>query len=354
MKYTALRILVWVFTGILFQDKLCAQVIANGDGSPLETKYCRTDTNFALQLQPSGGQLTGCGVFQQNGQWYFNPAIATQGITVFPTQCNLVYTLPGGASTTVAMLVWKPVIITPPLQDTFTCNGSFELHAKTLYAGAYWFTWSPAAMLDQPDSARTGGYISGTQTFILTATDVISGCTGRDTVTVHRYPTPQVDAGPDTTINARGKVQLWASGATNYQWLPDRWLDDNTSPAPVSSPQAAITYLVTGSNEYGCTDTARVVIGIRETLFVPNAFSPNGDGLNDIFSIGNFGYQKVNAFQIFNRWGQRVFSTIDGQRGWDGTFQGMPAAPGSYFYNISVVLSDGTIQQMKGEVTLVR
>src|SRR5690606_10005604 len=137
--------------------------------------------------------------------------------TVFPISCNMTYTV-AGSSTTVPLLIWKPVVITPPLEDSFTCNGYFFLHATTLYAGAYDYTWAPAAPLDLPDSPNTAGFITSTQTFVLTAVDHTSGCMGSDTVTIEKYPEPELSVSNDTTINARGAVQLFAEGATDYLW----------------------------------------------------------------------------------------------------------------------------------------
>lgn len=338
---------------LLFPRLSPGQTITNGDGSPLTTRYCWENSDHEITGQPSGGTFSGCGVFQQNGLWYFNAVMATQGVTVFPVQCNLSYT-EGATTTTVPILIWKPVVITPPLQDSFTCNGKFSLHASTLYAGAYDYSWTPAAPLYQPDSPNTEGYISAGQVFVLTAVDHTSGCMGSDTVRIDKYPVPDIAVSRDTVINAREQVQLHASGADHYLWYPSDWLDNDTISDPLSGPHAPVTYRVIGINQYGCSDTAQVKIDIREELFVPNAFSPNGDGKNDVFRIENIGYQGVNAFLIFNRWGQKIFGTIDGTRGWDGTQDGVPVETGTYYYDIRLGMRDGTVKIFRGDVTLVR
>src|SRR5690606_31758207 len=73
--------------------------ITKPDGTPIEDQYCWDDTDYPLAGNPAGGTFDGCGVFQENGQWYFNPQVATEGETVFPIQCQLTYTAPGGQST---------------------------------------------------------------------------------------------------------------------------------------------------------------------------------------------------------------------------------------------------------------
>lgn len=208
--------------------------------------------------------------------------------------------------------------------------------------------------LAQPDSPNTEGYISAGQVFVLTAVDHTSGCMGSDTVTINKYPVPDIAVSRDTVINAREQVQLHASGADRYLWQPHNWLDNDTIADPLATPQAPVSYQVIGINVYGCMDTADVRIDIREELFVPNAFSPNGDGKNDVFRIENIGYQGVNAFMIFNRWGQKIFQTMDATGGWDGTQNGMPVEPGTYYYDIRLGMRDGTVKIFRGDVTLVR
>jgi gliding motility-associated-like protein len=329
------------------------QTITNGDGSPLLTKYCWEDANHEISGQPAGGVFSGCGVFQQNNIWYFNAVAATQGLTVFPVQCSLSYIV-AGSTVTIPILIWKPVVITPALEDSFTCNGKFYLHASTLYAGAYDYSWTPAAPLAQPDSPTTEGYITASRTFVLTAKDHTSGCIGSDTLTINKYPVPDLKVSNDTIINARAQVQLHATGADRYLWQPADWLDKDTIADPLASPHVPLTYQVIGTNAQGCMDTAAVRIDIREELMVPNAFSPNGDGLNDVFRLENFGYQDRNRFVIFNRWGQKIFQTQDISQGWDGTQNGKPVETGTYYYDIRLEMRDGSIKVFRGDVALMR
>ncbi len=354
MKFLSIqKATCWLCAFFLMGNHASAQSITLADGSALPGQYCWENDNYALAGNPAGGTFSGCGVYESEGQWYFNPVVATQGVSVFPISCSITYTT-GASSTTVPLLIWKPVVITPPLEDSTTCNGHFFLHATTLYAGAYDYTWTPSAPLDLPDSPNTAGFITTTQTFVLTAVDHTSGCMGSDTITITRHPQPELVVSNDTTINARGAVQLLAQGATTYLWTPARWLNNDTIPNPLAHPQAPITYQVVGFNEYGCSDTAEVHIDVREQLFLPNAFTPNGDGMNDVFRLENYGYQGVNAFMIFNRWGEKIFHTIDGTQGWDGTYKDKPADAGVYYYDIRLGLLDGTEQVLKGELTLIR
>lgn len=172
--------------------------------------------------------------------------------------------------------------------------------------------------------------------------------------TIEAFPVVVLNISNDTFVPARSRIQLWAEGAQHYRWQPETWLDDPLSDAPLSSPYDAITYRVTGYNEYGCMAMDSVRIGIMERLFIPNAFSPNSDGLNDVFRIGNYGYQQLLEFSVFNRWGECVFFTSDPDKGWDGSYKSIPADAGAYAYLIRINEKDGKQHVFKGDVTLIR
>ncbi len=173
---------------------------------------------------------------------------------------------------------------------------------------------------------------------------------------IQAYPEVELLIAADTTIAAGQVVPLWVKGkeVDSVYWTPAHWLDTFYSFHPLASPQAPVTYIATGTNIYGCFNTASVRIDIMEDLFIPNAFSPNGDGVNDVFRVENGGYRRMLDFSIFNRWGQRVFSgahTIDG--GWDGTYNGQIADGGVYHYYIKTELRD-KVEVFKGDLTLLR
>ncbi|MCY1538864.1 hypothetical protein D9M68_744260 [compost metagenome] len=122
---------------------------------------------------------------------------------------------------------------------------------------------------------------------------------------------------------------------------------------PVLEPA---TYSVLGIDEYGCKDTAKIFLDVKYPLdpIMPNAFTPNGDGKNDVFGLTNAKFQKLLRFEVYNRWGQQVFTTIDPLKGWDGTVEGKDCAQAVYTYIIVVELPDKNIKTYKGDVTLFR
>lgn len=183
------------------------------------------------------------------------------------------------------------------------------------------------------------------------------GCkdTLKSEVTVN--PKPVIEAYPaDTTIKYGKSIMLYAFGGTFYSWTPTGTLNDSYSPSPVVTPKESTSYVVMGANEYGCTatDTAIVNLDFREITMLPNAFSPNGDGLNDVFKIQNISFKRLVEFRIFDRWGKQVFETGNPATGWDGTVKGKPANADVYYYIIRLGYADDYVETFKGDLTLIR
>jgi gliding motility-associated-like protein len=102
------------------------------------------------------------------------------------------------------------------------------------------------------------------------------------------------------------------------------------------------------------TDTAVVNIDFRDITFLPNAFSPNGDGLNDVFKIGNINFRRLVEFRIFDRWGKQVFETTNREEGWNGMVGGKAVNSDVYYYIIRLGYADEMVETFKGDVTLIR
>jgi gliding motility-associated-like protein len=184
-----------------------------------------------------------------------------------------------------------------------------------------------------------------------------TGCPDTMSITVFVNPLPIVRVDNRDTLIKYGKsVQLYAHGAQHYSWMPVSSLTDPNSPAPVALPRETTTYIVFGMDTNGCvsTDTVQIGIDYRDNLMVPTAFTPNNDGLNDIFKPVNLGFRSLMEFRVFNRWGQEVFSTTNAEKGWDGTWKGVEQQVGSYQYLIRVGYPDDHKETYKGDVTLIR
>jgi gliding motility-associated-like protein len=152
-------------------------------------------------------------------------------------------------------------------------------------------------------------------------------------------------------------LQLNATGGTSYAWTPSTWLNNTNIFNPLSLPQENIQYALKVSNEQGCfdMDTIRVnVFKIDPDLLVPTAFSPDGDGLNDIFKPILVGMKSLDAFMVYNRWGQLVYSTTQTETGWDGTLSGTPQGTATFVWYAEGTNYLGKKIKKKGTVILIR
>jgi len=240
--------------------------------------------------------------------------------------------------------------------DQTICLGS---SAQLQASGGSSYTWSPTAFLSasnisNPRSVRPSSSVR----YIVTVRDIL-GCPkpARDTI-VLTVANIIADAGPrDTAVVIGQPLQLFATGSTNFEWAPSIWLNDPLLQNPVAMPQTNIEYVVRVSNSIGCfdTDSIRVrVFTVKPDLFVPSAFTPNGDGNNDVFRPIAIGMKSVDLFRIYNRWGQLVYSNPDTNAGWDGTFGGRGQETATYvWYAEGVDYLNNKIKK-KGYVVLIR
>jgi gliding motility-associated-like protein len=223
------------------------------------------------------------------------------------------------------------------------------------------FTWSPINYLNNPNILNPVASPPRTTSFILSAF-ADAGCPkpGHDTVLVTMLPRIQPYAGRDTSVIVGQPLQLNASGGVSYIWSPPFGLNNTTIPNPVGLYDAnvdSVRYKVEVFNILGCSDSAFIKVKVFKTspsIFVPSAFTPNNDGRNDLIRPIAVGIQKINYFSIYNRWGQRVFTTSVNGHGWDGRIGGTPQATNTFVWMVSAVDYLGKPYFQKGTVTLIR
>lgn len=160
----------------------------------------------------------------------------------------------------------------------------------------------------------------------------------------------------DTTVRFGQSVSLSGSGALSYIWTPPYNISSLTNPNVTVHPFQTTQYILTGYNSKTCSssDTVNVII-IPDCgeMYVPNAFSPNGDGHNDILFVRGICLESL-TFMVFNRWGEKVFETIDQKVGWNGSYRGEDANTGVYVYRLEGKTYDGKGFSLKGNITLIR
>ncbi|XZF12713.1 gliding motility-associated C-terminal domain-containing protein [Chitinophagaceae bacterium MMS25-I14] len=244
--------------------------------------------------------------------------------------------------------------LTGPATDTAICTGDhFTFHSS----GGVTYNWYPAAGLSCTNCSDPVASPTTTTTYHVAIFDQY-GCGDTLSRTIIVHPLPVITLSPDTTIIFGQQTQLYANvpGGLYYLWDPVTGLSDANIPNPIASPEVTTKYglYVIDTNQCRNTDTIKVTVRTDVPVSVPNAFTPNGDGRNDFFSIKNLSIQRVIEFRVFNRWGQEVFDGNDNKAGWDGTYKGAAQETGVYNYIIRIASPDGKVDVYKGDVTLIR
>ena len=237
--------------------------------------------------------------------------------------------------------------------DTSICIGDT---AKLYAGGGVGYQWIPAAAVTDPDSNVTYASPDVTSVFEVIVTN-INGCQNSTDMTVQVLPLPDVNAGPDHKINYGDVVQLDGSTLSGiaYFWTPSDSLSCINCLTPFANPVGMTQYVLHVIDANGCRNTDTTIVFVDGDLYLPNAFTPNGDGRNDLFmALGS----EINTFEltVFDRWGQVVFQTTDIEKGWDGTVDGKQAKTDVYVWVVkfSYLISPQVTDKKIGHVTLLR
>ncbi|MFL9483488.1 PKD domain-containing protein [Chitinophagaceae bacterium LWZ2-11] len=258
--------------------------------------------------------------------------------------------------------VSMPVHITISGPDTLCAGQSTQL--KSL--GAQTYSWAPSSYLNNSKIANPIASPPVTTTYTVTGSDSIHCFTDTKQVQIVVYPIPVfhiVDSVLTINVGSTATIHTVSSpDITHWQWSPTVWLSCNDCPQPDVTPKGDLTYRVTASNDGGCsvTDNINIIVVCNgSNLFIPNTFSPNNDGMNDVFYPRGRGVFTIKSFRIFNRWGQEVYEALnfaanDASKGWNGTFNGKPAPADVYVYIVEIVCDNGVMLPSKGNVSLLR
>jgi gliding motility-associated-like protein len=234
--------------------------------------------------------------------------------------------------------------------DTGYCvDGSIQLQAN----GAVSYAWSPSEGLS---AANIGNPIASPNTstqYTVIGTDA-HHCTDTALVNLNVYPAATLDM-PDSVDMYHGEhYHLQPSTNTAYfTWFPPSGIDNVNISDPTFDPLVRTRYFVTATTTHGCSIKDSIDILVKETVIdIPNAFAPNG--ANNIFKPSKRGIVTLKSFNIYNRWGQKVFESANIDNGWDGTFNDKPQPMGVYVYTIEAVTDSGRTFTQQGNVTLLR
>ncbi len=340
----------------------------NADECAIPTTFTVTVTPSTIPVFDFGTSLTICtggtvptlpGVSTNgvNGTW--NPATASN-------QTSGTYTFtPAATPDQCIRTVTFTVTVKPILTPTFSfgtaktiCSGSTAPVLPTTSDNGITGTWAPATVNNQVSGTYTftsapGQCAAATATFAVTITPIPTAGVGDDTTVNDGALIPESNfAGTPSGItfnwtNSNPAIGLPASGTGNTP----AFTGVNKGNTPISG-----TITVTPVNN-GCAGADKTYVitvnPLNKDVFVPNVFSPNGDGKNDIlYAYGN--YIKKLDMRIFNQWGEQVIAIADPAKGWDGTHRGKPQPVGVYVYVLQAELEDGRTVKLKGSITLLR
>ena len=257
--------------------------------------------------------------------------------------------------TSIASIASKNGVLAHAGVDVSMCRGS---SVQLTASGGSSYLWSPAAGLS--DSLISNPVAAPANTTMYYVTISAGPCSAVDSVLVTVNAAPVVNAGSDQVVAMGNSVTLSAGGGVSYLWSPASLLDGGNRPIANFLPTSAGTYsfvvLVKDANGCASSDTVTITVSeikCGEGVFLPNAFSPNNDGQNDILFVrGNC--IKALHLSIYNRWGEQVFETDNPENGWDGKFQGKECDSGVFSYYLNAELFSGPPIRKMGNITLVR
>jgi len=221
------------------------------------------------------------------------------------------------------------------------------------------FSWAPATGLD--DATLLQPRVSPTTTTTYTLTARTGVCEDTATVNVIVHTDPRVYIGHDTSILKGQPLPLHAvdinnTGFDSWSWDPPEGLDNAHVQAPVAYPEGDVVYTVLAYTASGCSASAQIAVKVFSVagIFVPSAFTPNGDGHNDVLRAIPMGMREFGYFAVWIRWGPRVFYTTDPAIGWDGTIGGRPGEAGAFIWKVSGIDYKGDKVLREGTVFLIR
>lgn len=327
------------------------------DAGP-DTVICK---GMSYTMQPSGGS---------SYTWQAHPTLSCTNCTnpIATPDTTTLYRVTGIsnfgciAGDSVRIKVIPPLKITVSTKDTLCVGESSQLNAS----GANSYVWSPSTGLSATNIPNPIASPIITTTYQVIGSDIKNCFADTGYVPIIVYPIPQFNIIANTiTINVGNSVTLNttnSSDITKWRWTPSRWLNATNIAQPITSPKDNIVYKCEASNDGGCKVSDQVTIEVLcngSNVYIPNTFSPNKDGVNDVFYVRGKGLFSIKSMKVFNRWGEIVFertsfSPNDATLGWDGTFKDQKLTPDVFVYVIEALCDNSVVLKYQGNVTLVK
>ncbi|RNI36643.1 PKD domain-containing protein [Hanamia caeni] len=261
----------------------------------------------------------------------------------------------------ISISVKYPFKLSVSKADTLCIGKSVKLTAS----GSEKYSWYPAAGLSSVSIASPVASPDSSTTYQVVGSDSKGCFTDTAYIPVKVYPIPQVDAGADQSINVGRSIKITptlSADVTRFEWSPTIGIVSQENPDITVKPTQSVEYTLRVKNAGGCIAEDKVSVYVlcdNSNIFVPNTFSPNGDGNNDVFFPRGSGVFKIQNIKVFNRWGEVVFeksnfNANDAAAGWNGTFKGKPLAADVFVYIMQVICDNNSTLTFRGNITLLR
>ena len=341
-------IVITVFTAL-------SPAVAGADASICDTQYTMNAT------APTSGTGTWTVLSGSGNISNVNAANAT--ISNLGTGTNtFVWTVANGTcpdlTDQISIVVSAPPSPASAGGDMQTCTQFTQLSAVTPQVGTgVWTVTQGSASITNPSDPNTSITIlsPGGATFSWQVSNGSCPSSSDDLNVVLLNGSDAANAGEDVTIAVGDSTTLNGSGGTINGWNPPRGLSCIDCPNPIANPDTTTMYYLSVTDINGCTSIDSVLITVDETKgwYLPNAFTPDGNSVNDVLYFYGTGVKEF-ILQVYDRWGAKVFETTDAKVGWDGNYKGKAAIAGIYAYQLTITFKSTEVDQVKGNLTLIR
>jgi gliding motility-associated-like protein len=344
---------------------------ANGNGSLTKTSYITVNPAPPANAGPDANLCTGQSttlIGSGGGTYNWQPGNGNSSNFFITPASTTTYTLTvtdaNGCTGTDLVTITVAVCSTPVAalgaSDNNICESTcIDFTDMTTGTPTSW-QWSFPGATPSSSTVQNPTNICYNTPGNYDVTLIATNAFGTDTIVMTNYVSvgaqPTVNAGPYVTIAIGNSTQLNATGGNgNWSWSPTTGLSNPTIPDPVASPTVTTTYTVTFTDAFGCsaTDTVTVDVFAAYDVWLPDGFSPNGDGTNDVFYVRGAGIKTLD-FIIYDRFGEKIFESTAVADGWDGSFRGLPMNTGIYVWYVKAELYNNTTVSKKGDVSLIR
>lgn len=329
--------------------------IAGADASICDTQY---NMNAVAPTSGTGAWsvLSGSGNFSNVNA--ANATISNLGIG----SNTFVWTVSNGIcpdlSDQINIVVSEPPSAASAGGDIQTCTQNTQLSAIAPQTGAgVWTVTQGSASINYPSDPNTSITIlsPGGATFNWQVTSGNCPSNSDDLNVVLLNGSDAANAGEDVIIAIGDSTTLNGTGGTINGWDPPRGLSCIDCPNPIAYPDTTTMYYLSVTDINGCTSMDSVLVTVDETKawYLPNAFTPDGNSVNDVLYFYGTGVKEF-ILQVFDRWGEKVFETTDAKVGWDGNYKGKAALAGVYAYQLTITFKSTEVEQVKGNLNLIR